>query len=129
MSEHGLAKFECGDGWKEIILDAVEKIRAVAPDVQFLQIKEKFGGLRIYARATNYSKVYETATEEQASAMLDEMLAIQNDKLKTKQSYAKKFKKVIPAVKVARFYQIENKIDAIISYDLAAVIPLIAAGS
>jgi len=86
-------------------------------------------GDRMQKLILDYAKIYETATEEQAEAMLGEMLSIQNDELKTKQSYAKKFKKVIPVVKVARFYQIENKIDAIIDYDLAASIPLIGAGS
>jgi hypothetical protein len=31
----------------------------------------------------------------------------------------------LPGRKVARFYQIENKMDAVIRYDLAATIPVI----
>jgi len=35
------------------------------------------------------------------------------------------FAKTIPGRKVARFYQIENKIDAVVRYDLAATIPVV----
>jgi hypothetical protein len=31
----------------------------------------------------------------------------------------------MPAVKVARFYQIENKLDAVVAFDLAASIPVL----
>ncbi len=73
----------------------------------------------------DYAKVYDTATAEQAKAMVDEMLAVQQAELKVKESYVPKFRKVIPEVKVARFLQIENKIDALIRLQLAADIPLI----
>jgi hypothetical protein len=41
------------------------------------------------------------------------------------QKFVDKFKKVLPTVMVGRFYQIENKLDAIIMFDLAAGIPLL----
>ena len=47
-----------------------------------------------------------------------------NDMLKLKKDYLGKFKKVLPAQKVMRFYQIENKIDAIVEYELVDKIPL-----
>jgi hypothetical protein len=36
-----------------------------------------------------------------------------------------KFRKAIPEVKLARFYQIENKLDAITNFALARQIPLV----
>jgi hypothetical protein len=33
--------------------------------------------------------------------------------------------KVMPAKKVARYYQIENKLEAIIKYELAKEVPLV----
>ena len=36
-----------------------------------------------------------------------------------------KLEKVIPGMKVARYMQIENKIRAVIRYELAASIPLV----
>ena len=39
-------------------------------------------------------------------------------------AYVPKLRKVLPAKKVARYLQIENKIRAVVKYDLAAVVPL-----
>ena len=45
--------------------------------------------------------------------------------LKLRQTYLPKFRKVLPDVKVVRYYQIENKIHAALMYEFAAKIPLI----
>lgn len=39
---------EIGDGWYDIISNVCVLIEKHSPDVRFDQIKEKFGGLRIY---------------------------------------------------------------------------------
>jgi hypothetical protein len=39
---------DVGDGWRELVERAVERIAAVGGSVRIVQIKEKFGGLRIY---------------------------------------------------------------------------------
>jgi hypothetical protein len=39
--------------------------------------------------------------------------------------YVQPISAILPGRKVARFYQIENKIDAVVRYDLAATIPVI----
>jgi hypothetical protein len=59
-----------------------------------------------------------------AQKLLDEMIAIDLSEAKLKQSYAPKLGKVLPAAKVARYLQIENKIRAVIRYELAKGIPL-----
>ena len=82
-------------------------------------------GDRMQKLIQDYAKVYDTATNEQAKAMVDEMMSIRSAELKVKESYLPKFRKVIPETKVARFLQIENKIDALITLGLAADIPLI----
>ena len=74
-----------------------------------------------------YARVYESATNEQAKSMVDQLMAVGREELKIKESYLPRFRKVLPEVKVARFLQIENKIDALIRLDLAASIPLIRA--
>lgn len=40
--------YECGVGWDELIDKCVDKMLKADPTVNFMQIKEKFGGLRIY---------------------------------------------------------------------------------
>ena len=39
---------ECGAGWNKLISKTVRKLREMDPGVKFMQIKEKFGGLRMY---------------------------------------------------------------------------------
>ena len=82
-------------------------------------------GDRLQKLIQDYAVTYESATPEQAKAMVDEMMSIQRAELKVKELYLPKFRKVIPELKVARFLQIENKIDTLIKIDLAANIPLI----
>ena len=72
----------------------------------------------------NYAENYETMTNETARALLKEWWSIDEDRLKLRESYLPKFRKVLPEIKVARYYQLENKIDAIVDYTLASQIPL-----
>ncbi len=64
-------------------------------------------------------------TDEIALGMLNEFLSYERMRLITKQSFVDKFKGVLPSRKVARFFQIENKMEAIINFDLARQIPLV----
>jgi hypothetical protein len=73
---------------------------------------------------TDFAEKYQAMTEADTDRMLREMFKIQEDRLKVQQKYVDRFKKVLPTVMVGRFYQIENKLDAIIMFDLAAGIPL-----
>ena len=68
---------------------------------------------------------YETLSDDEAMSLLDDHLAFQKEMLKIRTSYAKKMSKVLPGRTVARFFQIENKMDAIIDYEMAGEIPLV----
>ena len=54
----------------------------------------------------------------------DESIAIEESEAKMKRDFAPRLDKAVGAVKAARYQQIENKIRAIIKYELAAGIPL-----
>ena len=73
----------------------------------------------------DYAKAYEKMTDRTAKNLLDEYMTIENLRLKLRQTYLPKFRKVLPDAKVVRYYQIENKINAVLTYELAAKIPLI----
>lgn len=73
----------------------------------------------------DYANNYQTMTDATAKKLLDETVAIENDRLKLKKDYLPKFRKVLSEKKAARYYQLENKIHAVISYELAKVIPLV----
>jgi predicted outer membrane protein len=64
-------------------------------------------------------------TDDKAKKLIDESIAIEQAETKLKSSYVPKLSRVLPATKVARYLQIENKIRAVIKYDLAASVPLV----
>ena len=82
---------------------------------------------RLKAGIEGYAKDYSagTMTDAKASAMLAEMFAIDDALLASKKSCASKLNGVIPATKIARYVQVENKIRAQINYELAAAIPFV----
>jgi len=80
-------------------------------------------GKTILAYADAYNK--KTLTDAQAIQLTGEALAIDQDELTLRKTYAGKLGHVMPAKKVARYLQIENKIRAAIRYDLAKGIPLV----
>jgi hypothetical protein len=73
----------------------------------------------------SFAKNYETMSNDMAKKLMDDYLKIKADDLKLRQSYLPKFRSVLPEKKVAGYYQLENKIDAVITYQLATLIPLI----
>jgi hypothetical protein len=73
----------------------------------------------------NYANNYYGMSNETAVKLINEYLAIEGQRLMAMESYLPKFMKTLPAKKVARYYQLENKIRAIGSYDVARKIPLV----
>jgi len=63
-------------------------------------------------------------TDEKAKKLIDELVAIEQAEAGLKTSYVPKLSKVLPQKKVARYLQIENKIRAVIKYELADGVPL-----
>jgi hypothetical protein len=80
---------------------------------------------RKIALIQEYAANYETMTDEAAGKLLKDFMALQKDEVKLSDSFVPKFQKVLPAIKVARYFQIENKVRAVVDYDLAAQIPLV----
>jgi len=74
---------------------------------------------------TEYLQERDRLTDERARAMLDEMLSIDEDRAKLRRRYMTKMGRAIPARKLARYFQIENKLDALVRADLTRQIPLV----
>lgn len=72
-----------------------------------------------------YFANYETLTDDEATELLQRHLAWEKDVLGVRSAFAKKMRKVLSGRTVARFFQIENKMDLIVEYELASEIPLI----
>jgi hypothetical protein len=66
----------------------------------------------------------ETFTDQKAKALLDEYMAIEREDLWLKGIFLEKFNRRLPAKKVMRYFQLENKIAAMINYQTTQMIPL-----
>ena len=66
-----------------------------------------------------------TMSDDVAKSLLDDSLSIDSDYQKLRQSYLAKFRGVLSDRKVARYYQLESKINAVYEYELAKKIPLV----
>jgi len=71
-----------------------------------------------------FVQAYGSMTDETATKLLGEYLALEADHVAILKAYAPKFRGVLPPVKVARLYQVENKMRALVNYELAREIPL-----
>jgi hypothetical protein len=64
-------------------------------------------------------------TDAKAKKLIEEAVAIDQAEANLKSTYAPKLGKVLPVIKVARYLQIENKIRAVVKYELAQGVPLV----
>ena len=72
-----------------------------------------------------FAKAYQTMTDEIATQLLSEYLALETDHIALLNRYVPRFRSVLPPRKVARLYQIENKLRTLVNYELAREIPLV----
>jgi hypothetical protein len=79
-------------------------------------------GKAIQGYATEYNA--KSLTDEKAKALMTEAISVEEAEVALKKSYLEKLSGIIPATKAARYLQMENKIRAIIKFDLAGEIPL-----
>lgn len=82
---------------------------------------------RLVAVIKEYADAYnkDAVTDALAKKLVGESVAIQEAEAKLLRAYLPKLEKVLPGVKMARYMQIENKIRAVVDYELAANIPLV----
>lgn len=73
---------------------------------------------------TDYAAAYPNPTDAVASRLLKDGLAFQEKLVKLRKAYVRKFTAALGPAKAARFYQLENKLDAITAFALARQIPL-----
>jgi hypothetical protein len=82
-------------------------------------------GDRLVGVIQDYSAHFSDLSNDNAMKLVDDYLTIEADRVKVRRAYVDEFATALPGRKVARFYQIENKMDAVIRYDLAATIPVV----
>ena len=80
---------------------------------------------RLIKLIDDYAKTYQNMSDQDAIKMVDEYLAIERDQLKLKELYFRTLRKTLPVKKVTRYMQLENKINALVKFELAKKIPLV----
>lgn len=82
---------------------------------------------RLALLLVNYGKQYasNTVTDAGALKLMNEYILVDEAEIKLKRAYALKLGKVLPGRKLVHYLQIENKIRAIVKFELAREVPLI----
>jgi hypothetical protein len=81
------------------------------------------------AEVKAYAEHYQTLTDADAAKKLDEVIAIRQARLDVQKEFVPKFRVAIGPINTTRFYQIDNKLSAMIQCDIAQVVPLARPGS
>lgn len=116
---------------KAAIMEAM--VLTEAESSQFWELYNEFNfelskvqNMRIKA-IKDFADNFENMTDAKTDEIWKNVLTHQQQLLKVKKSYYGKLKKILPAGKAARYFQAENKIEALINARLALDIPLIEA--
>ena len=72
-----------------------------------------------------FGENYDQMTDDMARKLLMDYMNLEEQRTQLWKTYFKKFEKVLPIKKLARYYQIESKIRAFVDAGIAEEIPLI----
>ncbi len=72
-----------------------------------------------------YAESYETMVDKRARDLMNTNLDLAEEKIDLRKEYFKKFDKILGATKAARFIQIDNQLDQLISVQISTQLPLI----
>jgi hypothetical protein len=81
------------------------------------------------AEVKAYAEHYQTLTEDDATSKLDEVIAIKQARLDVQKEFVPKFRAAVSSINTTRFYQIDNKLSAMIQCDIAQIVPLARPGT
>jgi len=124
-----------------VLLDAIRANRkalvavnlALSPEeaAKFWPLYERYQnevnaiGDRVLAIITDYSASFRDLPNDKALELMEKYLAAEAERIQVRRTYLAEFAKILPGRTVARLYQIENKMDAVLRYDLASTIPVV----
>jgi len=79
---------------------------------------------KMAAVIVEYAKNYSSLTDHEADELLKGYLVAEKERLALKNKFVKKFKRILPVIKVVRYYQVEHTIETIVRYQLVQQIHL-----
>jgi len=71
-----------------------------------------------------YAKNYQNLTDAQANQKLDEVMAVAQQRVDVQKRFIPKFRAVLPGITVTRFFQVDNKLHALVQCQIAQLVPL-----
>ena len=74
---------------------------------------------------TDYADNIDTLTDEKAKDLITRSVALEGKEQALKEQYLQQFLAVVPAKVVARFFQVDNRINTLIDLELSGQIPLV----
>jgi hypothetical protein len=72
----------------------------------------------------DYAKNYQNLTDDQANQKLDAVMQIAEDRLDVQKQFVPKFRAALPGITVTRFFQVDNKLHALVQCQIAQLVPL-----
>lgn len=91
---------------------------------EYMEKMRKVSDLRVKV-ITDFAANYDSLSDDTAEQLVKDGLKYNQKLNDLRKSYVPKFHKVLPWTQLARFYQIENRLDVITSFALARQIPLV----
>ncbi len=73
----------------------------------------------------DFADHFESLNDANAKGLLDRSLVIEEKRVALEKRYAAEFLKVLPGKTVARFFQVESRLNNLISLELSSQIPLV----
>ncbi len=70
-----------------------------------------------------YMQKYQTLTDAEAKAMAEKMLDCDSRLAELKKKYYKKFNKVLPALTVTKFFQLDRRVDLLMDMNVESSLP------
>jgi hypothetical protein len=113
---------------RAIVLSTLEltdaEVAAFTPIYDKYQAEMKKISTRGSDVLNKYASNYDSMTDDAAEDILEEALAVREDRNDLLKDYAKRLGKKLPATKVLRWVQVESKLTTLLDWQMAQVIPL-----
>jgi hypothetical protein len=129
MEEIRLTRVAIQAGRQAIVTEAMDltpaEMETFWPLYREYRVEAAKIGDRVVGLIERYAANYDNLTDDAASKLLSDFVKIERARADLKAKFLPKFKKVLPATKVVRFYQLENKMDIAVLNEMAEQIPLV----
>jgi hypothetical protein len=73
---------------------------------------------------TKFANSYGSMTDDAAKSIMKDFFKVRDERNALVREYAGKFDKVLPTTKVLRWVQVENKLNALLDFEAARLVPL-----